>query len=37
MTAELYILSIKIAICAFVYVVLLTQPYYIFGDLYGYL
>jgi len=37
MTAELYILSIQIAICAFVYVVLLTEPYYILGDLYGFL
>lgn len=37
MTANEYILSIQIAVCAFVYVVLLTEPYYIFGDLYGYL
>ena len=37
MTADLYILSIQISVCAFVYVVLLTEPYYIFGDLYAYL
>ena len=37
MTAETYILSLQIAVCAFVYVVLLTEPYKIFGDLYAFL
>jgi len=37
MTADMLLLSIQISICAFVYVVLLTEPYKIFGDLYGYL